>query len=102
PSVAGPLPVTPKPAPPKPVAPLPPTAGQIGWTLSFAALLNEQRAITMATSIRVDGKPVRVVPGTRDGTTIFRIVAGPFDTHDDAEKAGKRTGLPYWVYAGAP
>ena len=102
PSVAVPLPATPNLGAPKPVAPAPPTAVKIGWTLSFAALLNEQRAITMATSIRVDGKPVRVVPGSRDGTTIFRIVAGPFDTHDDAEKAGKRTGLPFWVYEGAP
>jgi cell division septation protein DedD len=76
--------------------------GKAAWTLSFAALLNEQRAKAMALSIRVDGKPVRVVPGTRDGTAIYRIVYGPFDTRDDAEKAGKRTGLPYWVYEGAP
>jgi cell division septation protein DedD len=80
----------------------PVTLGKAAWTLSFAALLNEQRAKTMASAIRVDGKPVRVVPGTRDGTTIYRIVYGPFDTRDDAEKAGKRTGLPYWVYEGAP
>ncbi len=80
----------------------PASLGKAVWTLSFAALLNEQRAKTMAFSIRVDGKPVRVVPGTRDGTTIYRIVYGPFDTRDDAEKAGKRSGLPYWVYEGAP
>jgi cell division septation protein DedD len=70
--------------------------------LSFAALLNEQRAKTMAFTIRVDGKPVRVVPGTSDGTPIYRIVFGPFDSREEADKAGKRTGLPYWVYEGAP
>jgi cell division septation protein DedD len=99
PSVAAPVSAAARPA----AAPAPQAAAvKVGWTLSFAALLNEQRAKTMASSIRVDGKPVRVVPGTRDGTTIYRIVSGPFDTHDDADKAGKRTGLPYWVYEGAP
>lgn len=99
PSAAAPTPATPKPAaaPAMQSAPV-----RISWTLSFAALLDEQRAKTMALSIRVDGKPVRVVPGTRDGTTIYRIVYGPFETRDDAEKAGKRSGLPYWVYEGAP
>jgi cell division septation protein DedD len=72
------------------------------FTLSFAALLSEERAKAMAASIKVDGRPSRVVPGMRDGTPIFRIVYGPFDSRDAAEKAGKRSGLPYWVYEGAP
>ena len=72
------------------------------FTLSFAALLSEDRAKAMSLSIKVDGRPSRVVPGNRDGTPIFRIVYGPFDSHDAAEKAGKRSGLPYWVYEGAP
>ena len=46
--------------------------------------------------------PTRVIPGMRDGTQIFRIVYGPYDTRDAAEKAGKRSGLPYWVYEGTP
>lgn len=103
------LAAAPAPAPRTSAAPpvAPPAApaavlGKAVWTLSFAALLNEQRAKAMALSIRVDGKPVRVVPGTRDGTTIYRIVYGPFDSRDEAEKAGKRSGLPYWVYEGAP
>ena len=50
----------------------------------------------------MDGHPVRVVPGVSDRTPIYRVVYGPFDTKDDAERAGKRTGLPYWVYEGAP
>ena len=56
----------------------------------------------LAASILVDGHPARVVPGLVDGTPIFRVVYGPFDTHDAAVSAGKRTGLPYWVYEGAP
>ncbi len=72
------------------------------WTLSFAALLDEQRARTLAATIRVDGRPVRVVSSARDGATIWRIVYGPFATREEAERAGRRTGLPYWVYEESP
>jgi cell division septation protein DedD len=72
------------------------------FTLSFAAMLSEDRANTLATTIRVDGHQARVVPSTRDGTPIFRVVYGPFNSHDDADRAGRRSGLPYWVYEGAP
>jgi cell division septation protein DedD len=69
-----------------------------GWTLSFAALLDEQRARTMATTIKVDGRPVRVISAMRDKVTIWRVLAGPFPTKDEAEAAGRKTGLPFWVY----
>ena len=72
------------------------------YTLSFAALLSEERAKSLAATIHVDGGPVRVVRGSRDGTAVFRIVYGPFDSRDEAERAGKRTGLPFWVFEGAP
>lgn len=72
------------------------------WTLSFAALLDEQRAKTLAQTIHVDGKPVRVAKGVRDGIAIWRIVYGPFTTRDEADRAGRRTGLPYWVYEDVP
>lgn len=72
------------------------------FTLSFAAMLSEERANTLATTIRVDGHPVRVVPETRDGTPIFRVVYGPFSSHDEADRAGRRSGLPYWIYEGVP
>jgi cell division septation protein DedD len=93
---------------PRPAEPVPPPRAIVGapkhgtFTLSFAALLSEERAKTFAASIKVDGHPVRVVPGVSDGTPIYRVVYGPFDTKDEAERAGKRTGLPYWVYEGAP
>jgi hypothetical protein len=96
-------------APPTSAAPTPPaqraTVGAPAhgtFTLSFAALLSEDRAKTLATSIIVDGHAARVVPGVSAGTPVFRVVYGPFDTKDDADRAGKRTGLPYWVYEGAP
>ena len=69
-----------------------------GWTLSFAALLDSTRARQMAASITVDSKPVRVISGLRDRVTIWRVLAGPFASKDEAERAGRRTGLPFWVY----
>lgn len=93
---------------PRPAEPVPPPRAIAGaprhgtFTLSFAALLSEDRARTLAASITVDGHPVRVVPGVSDRTPIYRVVYGPFDTKEEAERAGKRTGLPYWVYEGAP
>jgi len=80
--------------------PVPPV--KHAFTLSFAALLSEDRAKLMAAGIKVDGKPVRVVPSMREGTQVYRIVFGPFDTREEAERTGRRTGLPYWVYEGAP
>jgi hypothetical protein len=95
-----PAPKAPEPqAPPHPIAPTPKRGV---FTLSFAALLSEDRAKTLAASISVDGHPVRVVPGISDKTPVYRVVYGPFDTKEDADRAGKRTGLPYWVYEGAP
>jgi cell division septation protein DedD len=94
----------PAPAPPSPVPPAAAAAAPKHgiFTLSFAALLSEDRAKTLAASISVDGHAVRVVPGVSDRTPVYRVVYGPFDTKEDAERAGKRTGLPYWVYEGAP
>jgi cell division septation protein DedD len=92
----------PPPVPPTAEGARPTTPVKQQWTLSFAALLAEDRAKTLAASIKVDGRAVRVVPGQRDGTTIYRVVYGPFGSRDEAEKAGKRTGLPFWVYEGAP
>ncbi|MBM4194614.1 MAG: SPOR domain-containing protein, partial [Gemmatimonadetes bacterium] len=88
-------------APPSRAEP-PPAAAPTGWTLSFAALLDEQRARAQAATIRIDGRPARVVGTPRDGTMIWRVVAGPFATREEAERAGRRTGLPYWVYEDTP
>jgi len=73
-----------------------------GWMLSFAAVLSESRARQMAAAVRVDGAAARVQSSDRNGTTIYRVVAGPFPTRDAAEDAGRRSGLPYWVYEAAP
>jgi cell division septation protein DedD len=100
PAVAPPTaPVAARPAPasaPKPPAP----AGK--WNIAFASLLSEERAKSMAQSIKVEGRATQVIAVTTNGSTAWRIVSGPYDSRDAADKAGKRTGLPYWVYEATP
>ena len=74
----------------------------ISYTLSFASLLSESAARSLAGRVRVDGRPPRIVAGTREGITIYRVVMGPFPTREAADAAGKRSGMPYWVFAGLP
>ena len=97
PSAASPAPASP--TSPKPSPPAAPTGR---WTIAFASLLSEERAKAMAQSIKVDGKPTQVLAMSTNGTTSWRIVFGPFDSRDAAEKAGKKTGLPYWVFEATP
>jgi cell division septation protein DedD len=84
--------------PPEPA----PRAGPVRWTLSFAALLDEQKAKDLAQTIKLGDRAVRVAAGTRDRVTIWRVIAGPYSSRDEAERAGRRTGLPFWVYEDTP
>ena len=89
-------------------APPPPTRDTVapapkGFVVSFAALLNEQRARELAVTIRVRNETARVVSSQREGTTIYRVVLGPFPTREEAERIGRESGQSnWWVYEGAP
>jgi hypothetical protein len=72
------------------------------WTVSFATLLTEDRARSLAEGISVDGKKARVVPGNRDGVPVWRVLLGPFDSRQAAERAGMASQLSYWVFEGMP
>jgi hypothetical protein len=100
-SVAGPPPLTFPPVDTTPRIP-PARTTSLGWTVSFAALLDGARAQQMAASIVVDGQPARVMPAVLDGTTVHRVVLGPYATRADAERAGRSSGQPFWVYEGTP
>jgi cell division protein FtsN len=56
----------------------------------------------MAAAVRVDGSTARVQSSERDGTTVYRVVAGPFPSKEAAEEAGRRSGIPYWVFEANP
>ena len=73
-----------------------------GFTVSFAALMAPDKARELASTIRVGNETARVVTGVRDGTTIYRVVLGPYPTRDEAERVGRESKLSFWVYEGGP
>jgi cell division septation protein DedD len=94
-------PPVPTPVPNIPVQPIRPQQPTT-FTVSFAALLNEQRAQELAKTIIVNGVKARVVRSERAGTPIYRVVLGPYPTHEAADQVGRDSKRQYWIYAGEP
>lgn len=91
-----------RPAPSPPAAPAPADTVRAGFTVSFAAVLDQARANDEASKIVVEGRTARVVTSLSNGMTVYRVVLGPYPTREDAERVGKASGHSYYVYAGAP
>jgi cell division septation protein DedD len=97
----------PRPAPPRlPADTASSTAAQAprpkGWIVSFAAFVSEGPARQRAAIISVEGQKARVVTGETNGTTIYRVVLGPYPTKADAERVGRESRQSFWVYEGIP
>jgi cell division septation protein DedD len=73
-----------------------------GWTVSFAALLVPDKARDLAAQIHVGNETARVITAMREGSTIYRVVLGPYATRDEAERVGRESKNSYWVYEGNP
>ncbi|HET9636635.1 MAG TPA: SPOR domain-containing protein [Gemmatimonadaceae bacterium] len=86
---------------PPPTATAPP-APTTGFTVSFAALLSEDKAQQVAATIKVGAMTAHVVSTTTAGSPIFRVVLGPFATRDEAERVGRASKRDYWIYEGSP
>jgi len=85
--------------PPVTTNPAPPSAG---FTVSFAALLSEDKAQQLASTIRVNNVAAHVVTTSTAGSPIYRVVLGPYATRDDAVKVGRASKREYWIYEGSP
>jgi hypothetical protein len=72
------------------------------FSVSFAALLSEERARDLAGTITINGNSAHVVATNTAGSPIFRVVMGPYPTREEAEKVGKASRRDYWIYEGAP
>ncbi|MCR4341117.1 MAG: SPOR domain-containing protein [Gemmatimonadaceae bacterium] len=83
-------------------APRPPPPAPVGYTVSFAAMLSEDAAIAAAREISLRSSSVRVVATQTAGTRVYRVIAGPFALRAEAERVGRESGRPYWVYEGEP
>lgn len=79
-----------------------PDSAKLGFTISFAAVLDENRAKEQAAKIVVGGQSARVVTSVSDGTAVYRVVLGPYTTRDEADRVGRASGQSYYVYAGSP
>lgn len=79
----------------------PPPATSV-WSVQLAAVLTEDRAREIARTIRVGGAEPRVVVGTVDGTRVYRVVMGPFNSRAEADRVGRESGRDYWVFEGVP
>jgi cell division septation protein DedD len=77
-------------------------ARQSGFTVQFAALRAHDAASDILREVHVTGATPRLVATTRDGVTIYRVVIGPFQTREEAERIARTSGKSYWVYEGAP
>jgi hypothetical protein len=103
-SIGGPPPGGPPPGGP-PVGPPPDSAAfsaQQVFTVSFAAVQSERQARDLASRIRVDGRAPRITTSTPNGTTLYRVVMGPFATREQADRIGRASGQSYWVFEGNP
>jgi SPOR domain len=89
------------PPPPRDTAPAQPIVAK-GWVVSFAALLNEEKARELAGTIHVHNETARVQSTPREGQTIYRVVLGPYPTKDEAERVGRESKQNYWVYEATP
>ncbi len=83
-------------------APQTPAPAPVGYTVSFAAMLSEDAAVAAAREISLRSSSVRVVSTLTAGTRVHRVIAGPFALRAEAERVGRESGRPYWVYQGEP
>lgn len=73
-----------------------------GYLVSFAAVLAPDAAQQLASRIRVRGQTAHVTPTSRAGTTIYRVVLGPYPTHALADSVGRESRNSYWIFEGTP
>jgi hypothetical protein len=82
--------------------PPPVDSAKLGFTVSFAVFLDEPRARDEASKISVNGQTARVVTSMTNGTTVFRVVLGPYPTRDEADRAGRAANHSFVIYSGTP
>lgn len=72
------------------------------WLVSFASLVDPERAEALATQLRTGGAAARVVAMTGARGPVYRVVLGPFETRDAAVRAGRATGRDHWIVPDTP
>lgn len=101
-SGAAPAPTPPGTQPAPQPQPQPAPAQPRSWIVSFASVASEASARTIAEQVTVDGQRARVETTLRDGIPFYRVVLGPYPQREAAERVGRASGRPYWVFAAQP
>jgi cell division septation protein DedD len=70
------------------------------FMVSFATVLDAQKANQLASGIEVGGVKPHVMQAQVGGTLVFRVVLGPYATREEAERVGRDSKRQYWVYEG--
>ena len=78
--------------------PPPPVPAQRNYVVSFAAVLSEQKANEVAAGIAVNGVRPHVASAPSGSTTIYRVVLGPYNTREEADRVGRDSKRQYWIY----
>ena len=81
-------------------APVAPQRQGGAFMVSFATVLDAQKANEIAAGIELGGSRARVVRAQAGGTPIFRVVLGPYGTREEAERVGRDSKRQYWIYEG--
>jgi len=71
------------------------------FMVSFAAVLDAEKANLVASGIEVGGVKPHVVQAQVGSTLVFRVVLGPYATREEAERVGRESKRQYWVYEGS-
>jgi hypothetical protein len=79
-----------------------PDPAKVGYTVSFAVLLDETAARDQAAKITAEGRTARVMTSMIASTTVYRVVMGPFATRDEADRIGRASRHSYYVRVGSP
>ncbi len=77
-------------------------SARLGFTVSFAALLNESAAREQASKISVNGQTARVVTSMTNGMAVYRVILGPYPSREEADRIGRASGVNYVIYPGSP
>jgi cell division septation protein DedD len=72
------------------------------FTVSFAAVQSEKTARDLVSRIRIAGQAPRITTSERNGTTLYRVVMGPYSTRAEADRIGRASGQSYWIFEGNP
>jgi hypothetical protein len=72
------------------------------YLVQIGAVSNEERAKRIAQGINVDGNAAHVMSVPGPDRTVYRVVLGPYRSRAAAEKAGRSSGMSYWILEAAP